>query len=128
MSDRTMSNGKAEYKELPIHLLKPGRYQPRLEFPQQYLQELAISIKSVGILQPLVVRSLADHEYEIIAGECRWRAAQIAGLTTLPCMIKNISDAEAAAATTIENLQRQDLNPIEEAQAYQKLVDEFDYQ
>ncbi|MBS0352140.1 MAG: ParB/RepB/Spo0J family partition protein [Proteobacteria bacterium] len=119
------SNSLLRY--LGTEQLRRGRYQPRSHFDETALNELAQSIQSQGLIQPIVVRP-CDHYYEIIAGERRWRAAQIAGLDTVPCLINDYSDQQAAAVTTIENVQRRDLNPIEEAKALQRLVDEFNYQ
>ncbi len=118
---------KPEYLDLPIEKLLRGRYQPRREFDGEALEELAISIKSNGLIQPIVVRPLAKDRYEIIAGERRWRAAQMAGIHAIPCLINYYSDTQAAAVTTIENINRVNLNPIEEATAYQRLIDEFNY-
>jgi ParB family chromosome partitioning protein len=111
---------------LPIEQLAPGTYQPRREFEAKALQELADSIVSEGLIQPIIVRPVATG-YEIIAGERRWRAAQLAGLDKVLCVVKVVSDKDAAAISLIENVQRQDLNPIEEATAYQRLLEEFDY-
>lgn len=119
---------KALYKLIPIEWLKPGRYQPRVNFEQKGLQELAQSIATQGLIEPLVIRELAPNSYEIIAGERRWRAAMMAGLSELPCIIANYSDEQAAAVTLIENIQRQDLNLIEEATGYQRLLTEFHFQ
>lgn len=118
---------KPQYVMLAIEKLKRGRYQPRNEFDADSLAELAESIKSSGLIQPIVVRAIENECYEIIAGERRWRASQLARLTEVPCLIKDYSDEEAAAVTLIENLQRKDLNPIEEAQSLQRLADEFGY-
>lgn len=115
------------YKELPIEKLKRGSYQPRRLFDPEALQELAESIRSQGLVQPIVVRLTNNNDYEIIAGERRWRAAQLVNLSTVPCIIRQVSDEHAAAIAAIENIQRQDLNPIEEATSYQRLVDEFGY-
>ncbi len=112
---------------LPIEKLKRGKYQPRRDFDPESLGELTESIKSIGLIQPIVVRALENDHYEIIAGERRWRAAQLAGLDMISCIIQNYTDEQAAAAALIENLQRKDLNPIEEAQSLQRLVDEFGY-
>jgi len=112
------------FKYLPISLLKSGIYQPRKDFGETELQELSISIVKNGILQPLLVRE-KDEEYEIIAGERRWRAASKAGLETVPVVICDITDETALAFGLIENIQRQDLNPIEEAQALQRLISDF---
>lgn len=114
-----------ELKTVMVHQLSPGKYQPRREFDQEALKELSLSIASQGILQPIVVRSSGNNEYEIIAGERRWRAAQMAGLQQVPIIICNISDESALAFGLIENIQRQDLNPIEEAFALKRLIEEF---
>ncbi|MBA2710237.1 MAG: ParB/RepB/Spo0J family partition protein [Tatlockia sp.] len=119
---------KSIYKLIPIEWLHPGRYQPRVNFEQKALQELANSISNQGLIEPLVVRQLTTESYEIIAGERRWRAAMLAGLADLPCLIGNYSDEQAAAITLIENIQRQDLNLIEEANGYQRLTKEFYFQ
>ncbi|MBO7082004.1 MAG: ParB/RepB/Spo0J family partition protein [Neisseriaceae bacterium] len=110
---------------VPIDQINPGRYQPRSQMDDEQLQELADSIRSQGIIQPLIVREIGLDGYEIIAGERRWRAAQLAGLTEVPVIIKQISDENALAIGLIENIQRQNLNPIEEAQGLKRLVDEF---
>lgn len=114
-----------ELRTLAIEALQRGRYQPRKEFPAESLQELADSIRVQGIIQPVVVRAIGDKRYEIIAGERRWRAAQLAGLTEIPALVKDIPDSAALAIALIENIQREDLNPIEEAIALQRLIDEF---
>ena len=114
-----------ELKQLPIEWLERGRYQPRREMDPEALQELADSIRAQGILQPIVVRSLAERRFEIIAGERRWRAAQIAGLDSVPALIRDFSDEAAIALALIENIQREDLNPLEEALAMQRFADEF---
>lgn len=118
-------NDRKELKTVMVHQLSPGKYQPRREFDLATLQELSDSIVSQGILQPIVVRSSGDSEYEIIAGERRWRAAQMAGLQQVPVITCNISDESALAFGLIENIQRQDLNPIEEASALKRLIEEF---
>jgi ParB family chromosome partitioning protein len=105
-------------------LLRPGRYQPRTRMDQASIEELAESIKSQGVLQPILVRSL-DDGYEIIAGERRWRAAQLAGLNEVPVVVRNVDDNAAMAIALIENIQREDLNPLEEASGIQRLIDEF---
>jgi ParB family chromosome partitioning protein len=109
---------------LKISLVEPNREQPRKEFQEEGLSELAASIRQYGILQPLVVQKRDDY-YEIIAGERRWRAARLAGLKEVPVIIKDYSDQEIVEVSLIENIQREDLNPIEEALAYQRLLDEF---
>jgi len=111
---------------LPIEQFHPGRYQPRMAIRPEALEELAESIRSQGVLQPIVARPTGDGQYEIIAGERRWRASQLAGLDSIPALIRDVPDAAALAISLIENIQREDLNPIEEAVALQKLIDEFD--
>jgi ParB family chromosome partitioning protein len=111
-------------KELALSELKSGKYQPRSDFNQDELQELANSIKCNGVVQPVVVRKLAKH-YELIAGERRWRAAKMAGLATIPAIVRVLTDEEALAIGLIENIQRKDLNLIEEAAGYRRLIDEF---
>ncbi len=111
---------------LPIEFLQRGKYQPRKDMKPEALQELAESIKAQGIIQPIVVRPIADERYEIIAGERRWRAAQLASLQEIPVVIKEIDDRAAMAIALIENIQREDLNALEEAEALKRLVDEFD--
>jgi ParB family chromosome partitioning protein len=110
---------------LPIEYLQRGKYQPRKDINPEKLQDLANSIKSQGIIQPIVVRQLAQHQYEIVAGERRWRAAQLAGLNEVPVVIKIIDDNSAMAIALIENIQREDLNPLEEADALKRLLEEF---
>lgn len=117
----------AEFHHLPIESLQAGQYQPREDFNTAALQELAQSIASQGLIEPLIVRTIAKHRYEIIAGERRWKAAKIAGLQTIPCLVGNYTDKQACALTLIENIQREDLNLIEEASAYRRLIDEFNY-
>lgn len=112
-------------KTLPVDLLQRGQYQPRREINQDALEELSSSIRAQGVIQPIVVRSIGEGRYEIIAGERRWRAAQLAGLQEIPVVIKQISDQAAMAMALIENIQREDLNPIEEAVALQRLIKEF---
>lgn len=112
-------------QSLPIELIVRGAYQPRRNFDAEALQELADSIQEQGVLQPIIVRKTGE-KFEIIAGERRWRAAQLAGLGEVPAVIKILDDKAAAAAALIENIQRQDLNPLEESQALQRLIDEFD--
>jgi ParB family transcriptional regulator, chromosome partitioning protein len=121
----TLVKNKEELRYLPIEHLQPGRYQPRREFTQIALEELANSIRTQGIINPIVIRASEDNHYEIIAGERRWRAAQLAQLSEVPVLIKNISDETALAISLIENIQRQDLNPLEEAEGIQRLLHEF---
>jgi ParB family chromosome partitioning protein len=127
-------SGGDEMAHLPLSSLQRGKYQPRVDMRQEALEELAISIRNQGLIQPIVVRPLADGastpgdhtpRYEIIAGERRWRAAQIAGLTTIPAIIRRVADDAAIAMSLIENIQREDLNPLEEARALERLVAEF---
>lgn len=113
---------------LSIDQLIQGKYQPRKHFDLTQLQELANSIQTTGgLLQPIVVRPQSNDKYEIIAGERRWRAAQLAGLNEVSCLVSRYTDEQALQASIIENINRADLNPIEEAQAYQRLIDEFNY-
>ena len=118
---------RAELKQIAIDCLSRGKFQPRRVFAQAALQELADSIKSSGLIQPIVVRPIDEQHYEIVAGERRWRAAQLAGLDYVTCLVKSFNDEQTAAVSTIENVQREDLNPIEEAKAYQRLIDDFSY-
>jgi ParB family transcriptional regulator, chromosome partitioning protein len=118
---------KPQLQHLPIEQLQRGKFQPRKHFDKESLDELAVSIQSSGVIQPIVVRPIAEHQYEIVAGERRWRAALQAGFDTVPCLINQYTDEQTAAVTAIENVNRVDLNPIEEAQAYQRLVEDFHY-
>lgn len=111
--------------ELPVDQIQRGEYQPRKHFDEEALQELANSISAQGVVQPIVVRKEGSH-YELIAGERRWRAAQLAGLQNIPAVIKDIDTQSAAAIALIENIQREDLNPLEEASALQRLIDDFE--
>ncbi|WP_375752036.1 ParB/RepB/Spo0J family partition protein [Vibrio sp. HN007] len=115
-----------ELTDISVNSLKPGIYQPRKEMSPEALEELSASIQSQGIIQPIVVRQVSDNTYEIIAGERRWRAAKQAGLRQVPCIVKNVKDNAAIAMALIENIQREDLNAIEEAQALERLQDEFE--
>ncbi len=117
---------KGELQSLPIIALQPGKYQPRTRMDPGSLEELAASIKAQGVMQPIMVRPVDEDAYEIIAGERRWRAAQIAGLAEVPCLVREIPDEAALAMSLIENIQREDLNPLEEAGGIQRLIDEFD--
>ncbi|MDF7676918.1 ParB/RepB/Spo0J family partition protein [Neisseriaceae bacterium ESL0693] len=118
------SNGD-QLTTVAITDIVPGKYQPRVHMDDQALQELAESIKAQGVIQPVIVREAGLSQYELIAGERRWRASQLAGLTKIPAVIKSISDETALAMGLIENIQRENLNPIEEAQGLKRLVDEF---
>jgi ParB family chromosome partitioning protein len=123
-----------ELQKLPVDLLQRGKYQPRIDLRQETLQELADSIKAQGVVQPIIVRPIAsatgdnsgEQRYEIIAGERRWRAAQIAGLHEIPAIIRRVPDEAAIAMALIENIQRENLNPLEEARALQRLITEFE--
>ncbi|MEZ8286886.1 ParB/RepB/Spo0J family partition protein [Vibrio splendidus] len=119
-------SAEGEFTEIAIGSLKPGVYQPRKDIAPEALEELAASIQSQGIIQPIVVRPLAYGQYEIIAGERRWRAARQAGLKQVPCLVKKVEDKAAIAMALIENIQREDLNVIEEAQALERLQNEFE--
>lgn len=110
---------------LPIHQLRPNPFQPRKQFKAEALEELAASIKAKGVLQPLVVRKVADG-YEIVAGERRWRASQRAGLTEVPIILRDFNDQEMLELALIENLQREELSPVEEARAFRQLIEEFE--
>ena len=122
-SDASDSNN---IQHLAVDCLQSGAYQPRRHFDHEELQELTASIKQQGVIQPLVVRPLADTKHwEIIAGERRWRAAKQAGLTTVPVVIRQVNDADALAIALVENIQRQDLNPLEQARALHRLAEEF---
>jgi len=112
-------------RELPVDLVQRGRYQPRREIEPESLKELADSIRAQGVMQPIVVRPISDRRYEIIAGERRWRASQMAGLDAIPAIIRDVPDETAIALALIENIQREDLNPIEEAVTLQRLQQEF---
>ena len=120
-----VNSTNGELSKLPIEYLVPGKYQPRKDMSPEALEELASSIRAQGIIQPIVVRKVDEHRYEIIAGERRWRASQLAQLDEVPCLVKNVPDEAAVAIALIENIQREDLNPIEEAVALQRLVEEF---
>ncbi len=110
---------------LDVDHLQPGKYQPRTHMDQQALAELAASIKAQGLMQPILVRPLVSGRYEIIAGERRWRAARLAGLDKVPVVARSVADEAALAMALIENIQRENLNPLEEAQGIQRLIDEF---
>ncbi len=114
----------SELSKLPVDKIQRGQYQPRIHIRQESLEELAESIRTQGLVQPIVVRPISDG-YELIAGERRWRAAQMAGMQEIPAIIKDVPDQAAAAMALIENIQRENLNPLEESQALQRLIDEF---
>jgi len=117
---------KSELQKLPVEQLQPGKYQPRKDMSPEALEDLANSIRSQGIIQPIVVRSIGKKSYEIIAGERRWRAAQLANIDLIPCLIKEVPDETAVAIALIENIQREDLNAMEEAIALERLLTEFE--
>lgn len=123
--DVAAGGAKEVLKDLAVDLIQPGRYQPRQDMNPDALQELAASIRAQGVVQPIVVRPIGAGKYEIIAGERRWRACQIAGLHQVPSVIRDVPDQAAIAMALIENIQREDLNPVEEAVALQRLLDEF---
>ena len=118
-----------EQRNLPVNRLRPGKYQPRTQMDETSLAELAASIRTQGVMQPILVRAVDStpgaERYEIVAGERRWRAAQLAGLTEVPVLVRSIPDEQALAMALIENIQRENLNPLEEAQGLQRLIDEF---
>jgi ParB family chromosome partitioning protein len=125
-SDSELPEKQAELQKIPVEFLQPGKYQPRKDMSSEALEDLASSIRSQGIIQPIVVRQISEDKYEIIAGERRWRAAQIARLDVIPCLIKDVPDESAVAIALIENIQREDLNAMEEAQALERLMVEFE--
>ncbi len=123
-SESTPADG--DLRQLPIEFMQRGKYQPRRDMSPETLEELSNSIKSQGVMQPIVVRPIGEQKYEIIAGERRWRASQLAGLDTIPVLIRDVPDEAAIAMALIENIQREDLNPIEEAMALNRLQQEFE--
>ena len=126
LAGNSRDEDKGELQTLAIGALRPGKYQPRTRMDPGSLDELAASIRSRGVMQPILVRALDEPDcYEIIAGERRWRAAQLAELTAVPCLVRAIPDEAALAMSLIENIQREDLNPLEEAAGIQRLIDEF---
>lgn len=116
----------SELQYLDVECIQRGQYQPRGDMDQTSLEELALSIKAQGVMQPIVVRLIAKNTYEIIAGERRWRASKLAGLSTIPALVRDVNDQAAIAMALIENIQREDLSPVEEAMALQRLQKEFD--
>lgn len=123
------AQGREQQRSLPVGTLQPGKYQPRTQMDSASLEELAASIRAQGLMQPILVRPLGERtgedRFEIVAGERRWRAAQMAGLVEVPTLIREIPDESALAMALIENIQRENLNPLEEAQGLQRLIDEF---
>ncbi|MDO6841172.1 ParB/RepB/Spo0J family partition protein [Paraglaciecola chathamensis] len=124
--DSQPEQNDSELQQLAVEFLKPGKYQPRKDMSPDALEELASSIRSQGVIQPIIVRTVGNNEFEIIAGERRWRASQLAGLETVPCLVKDVPDEAAVAIALIENIQREDLNAMEEAQALERLMSEFE--
>ena len=125
LQEQAVKASGEELQQLPIDLLQRGKYQPRRDMDPQALEELAQSIRRQGLMQPVVVRPLDGERYEIIAGERRWRACQLAGLERIPALVREVGDEAAIAMALIENIQRENLNPIEEASALQRLQQEF---
>ena len=125
-SSTTIAAADGDLKNVRLEKLQRGKYQPRIEFDEVSLNELADSIKSQGVMQPIVVRSISEDRFEIVAGERRWRASQIAGLDSIPALVREISDETAIAMALIENIQRENLNPMEEARALKRLQTEFE--
>lgn len=125
-STTRVSDKDGDLRNIPVDLIQRGKYQPRTDMHQEALEELAASIKTQGVMQPIVVRPISSDKYEIIAGERRWRATQMAGLDSIPAIIKPVGDEAAIAMSLIENIQRENLNPIEEAMALKRLQDEFE--
>ena len=121
------SSGNRTYLLCPIEKIQPNKYQPRKKFDDSRLEELVSSIKESGVIQPLIVRKNKNDGYELIAGERRWRASQKAGLKEVPVVVKEASDRESLEMAIVENIQRADLNPIEEAEGYKRLMEEFSY-
>jgi len=126
LADQAQARSEGELRNVPIEWLQPGKYQPRTGMDPERLQELADSISAQGLVQPIVARNIGPDRFEIIAGERRWRAAQMAGMRTIPTLVRVIPDQAAIAMALIENIQREDLHPLEEAQALERLIDEFD--
>ncbi len=125
LQEQAVKVDRQELQQLPLDLLQRGKYQPRRDMNPQALEELAQSIRRQGLMQPIVVRPIDGERYEIIAGERRWRASQLAGLERIPALVREVSDEAAIAMALIENIQREDLNPIEEAAALQRLQQDF---
>lgn len=126
LEEQAVKIDQKELQHLPVELIQRGKYQPRRDMDPEALEELAHSIRSHGVMQPIVVRPIGDNRFEIIAGERRWRATQQAGLDTIPAMVREVPDEAAIAMALIENIQREDLNPLEEAMALQRLQQEFE--
>jgi ParB family chromosome partitioning protein len=125
LGDASLPESASELQLLPVEFLQRGKYQPRKDIDSERLKELADSIKAQGVVQPIVVRRIAAEKYEIVAGERRWRAAQLAGLADVPVLVRELDERSALAIALIENIQREDLNHLEEAEALKRLLDEF---
>ena len=125
-AEEQQSTPLSDLLHLDLDLLQPGKYQPRKDMSPEALEELAESIRAQGVIQPIVIRKISETHYEIIAGERRWRAAQLAKLNKVPCIVKQVADDAAVAIALIENIQREDLNAMEEAIALQRLLEEFE--
>jgi ParB family chromosome partitioning protein len=123
--EHVRSDNRDELRNLPLDVIRPGRYQPRSVFDEVKLAELADSIRAQGVVQPVVVRPVDGDQFELIAGERRWRAAQIAGIDDIPAVVRDVPDEVSVAMALIENIQREDLNPLEEATALRRLIDDF---
>lgn len=126
LGDMPPAEKKQDLQKLPIEWLQRGKYQPRKDIDPEKIRELADSIKAQGIIQPIVLRKIGDERYEIVAGERRWRAAQLAGLQEVPVVVRDLDDRSVMAIALIENIQREDLNPLEEAEALKRLLEEFE--
>jgi len=125
-AETSVQSNNTGLRHIPVEMIQRGTYQPRVHFEPEALQELADSIKAQGVVQPIVVRPITEGRFELIAGERRWRATQLAGLAEIPAVIKDLDDQAAAAVSLIENIQRENLNPLEESRALQRLIDEFE--
>ena len=126
LNEPDFSHSEGDLRDLPVDIIQRGKYQPRVDMHQESLDDLANSIKAQGVVQPIVVRPIGEGRYEIIAGERRWRATQIAGLDKVPAIIRNVPDDAAVVMSLIENIQREDLNSVEEATALHRLIEEFE--
>ncbi|RKV74724.1 MAG: ParB/RepB/Spo0J family partition protein, partial [Alloprevotella sp.] len=120
------TSGSSSINEVDIHSIKANPNQPRVEFDEEALEELAESIRQIGIIQPITLRQMEDGTYQIIAGERRWRASQRAGLDTIPAYVRTVNDEGMMQMALVENIQREDLNAVEIALAYQKLIEQYD--
>ena len=120
-----MGKGKHDIMNVPVECIKPNPYQPRKTFTDESLDELATSIKNYGLLQPIVVRMISKNSFELIAGERRWRAAQLLGLSEIPAIVRESQDSESAVMALVENLQRENLHFLEEAEGYYNLLNEY---